>query len=352
MTHTRRGIRCRIPLVICLFVAAICCSITANTDNGTPVGSMWAVPDSDDVQFGQMIAKLKTLQLDSSREIVTYSGSTLWSFTMAVAADDTILYALNRSGLEVFSVSDPTSPIKVDQIWLESGTPYNLMCLEGNLLCLGRYDRLYLFDVSDPVNLQELSEIVLSGNIMDMEIRDDRLYAGIGRYSGETDDSPALYILDIANPADPSIIGKYESTHYYKDCRRFELVGDYIYGLNHWSNHLDVISIADETNPILVWSTYLHIPWDVAFHGGFLYVQAADDLSQLDRIMVYDVSVPDSPVAHDSLPSPWSLALETHGDHLYVMQAYPLEHGVRVYEITSPGQLASIDLYEDRKSVV
>ena len=101
-------------------------------------------------------------------------------------------YALNINGLQVFDVGDPSAPILLKNIYLGLGSKYNEMCLSGNSLFVGRFDRWFTFDVSDPHNPVEVCQVTLSGIVGEIDVRGDRAFVGILRYSAELNDFPAL----------------------------------------------------------------------------------------------------------------------------------------------------------------
>ncbi|MFH1891997.1 MAG: beta-propeller domain-containing protein, partial [Candidatus Zixiibacteriota bacterium] len=314
---------------------------TATPENPSP-WVYWINADSADISFSQMTARLKTLDVSDPEQILSFSGTTLWTGTIDIKVVDTIMFALNVNGLQILDISNITSPVLIRQVHLGLGGYYNFMFVDGSELYVGRNDRVLILDISNPVDPQELSVIHLQGMVHEMLVQDNRAYFGIARYSNETNtDSPALYICDVTDPTTPSIVGKYESPLPHKDARRFVVVGDYIYSINHFDRFLDVISIVDETNPIRVNTLSLSYLYDIACYQGYLYVYSGTE------IKVYDITSPELPVLQSTYNAEGSgIYLEIHNDKLYAMKYY--DPVFTVFDLSTPTELDSIGYHVAR----
>jgi hypothetical protein len=245
------------------------------------------------------------------------------------------MFVTGLNGIQIFDITDVSDPVLVKQIPLV-GSEYNRTFLAGSILYLGRWDHLYVFDVSDPHNPQQLCDRVLTGLIREIRVRDDRAYIGIGRVQSDYADTPALFIYDVSDPANPVSVGKYESPWEHKDCREFAVAGDYIYGVNHWECRVDVISIGDEMRPVFIDHTSSDYPTDLVYRDGYLYVA-----EHYTRIMIYDVTNPDSPTLSDSVIVDCE-TMEIHDNRLYVEKS----GDIAVFDFQAPGQLSLAGLRE------
>jgi len=330
-------------------VAALLLLIIAGAAAGGELFSPWACwPNSDSMGIGinRMLERYRSLDLERSDVTLNYVGSTLWTATLDFEIYGTTAFALNMNGLMILDVSDPADPVLQKKIPLGFCGPYNTSYLDGHYLYLGRSDRLHIFDVSDPLNPVEVSVTILQGWIMEIIVQDGRMYVGIGRYGGELDNYPALYIYDVTDPANPVSLGKYESPWSYKECRRFEIVGDYIYGVNVWNSRVDVIYIGDETSPVKVNHIEVLFPYDVIHDSGYLYIQ-----KDAFHIMIYDISDLAMPILVDSIVGNRITAMEIRDSKLYAAAGLSLDseiYGVAVYDIPTPGQLSYAGFYEAR----
>lgn len=304
--------------------------------------AIWPESDSTDISYIRTLEKSRSLSLARSESILSYSGSALWTQTTDIETDDTVLYALNVNGLQVFDMSDVSQLVLMSEIMLEFGSEYGHLCRSGGHLYVGRSDRVIVLDLTDPWEPVLVATIVLEGMIMEIEVIDDRAYFGIARaYRQYGTGYPSLYIYDVSDPSSPISVGKYQSSSQYKDARRFEVVGDYIYAINTWNERLEVISIVDDTRPLHVGNVYLE-GWarDVVHNLGYLYVANG---TQLD---VYNLTNPDQPSLHNSYPDQPIVALGFDGTVMY--EVYGGDPEVHMYNISSPGGFSWCGYYKSR----
>lgn len=301
--------------------------------------SFWIDSDSLDIEYNRMMARYKRFGEQKSQEIISYYGSTLWTRACDLEPFGSTLYVLNLNGLQIFNMSDLEL---INEVYLGNGIEYALMGREDNYLYVPRADHLYILDVSDPHNPVQVSSLIFSGAIMDVHVENDRLYCGMIRYGSEHEEFPALYIYDVSDPGNPAVIGKYESSSYRKDCRMFTVVGDYIYAINHWDNFMEVISIADETQPVSVGTYPIMYPRNIVEYNDYLYVAGNDTL------WVFDITSPASPSVLHIYETPDYYALEVAAGRLYTSFKYDYNGGIQIYDLISDGSLDSIGFYNAR----
>jgi len=151
------------------------------------------------------------------------------------------LYTVDHRSLHVFQISDPSNPIKVNdvQIGFDIETLFSL----DNLLFMGAQSGMYIYDISNPENPVKMSE--------------SRHFTA----------------------CDPVVANQ---THAFVTLHSNTNCGGNI-------NRLMVYDIADVQNPILVHERNLVGPKGLALQGNYLIV--CDD-----ELKIFDVSTPEEPV--------------------------------------------------------
>lgn len=293
--------------------------------------------DSSDYYSARMIERYRELNLSmSSEQVLTFASSTLWAGTIDLAKRDNALYALNDNGLQVFDVSDIADPQLTASIYLGYGDGRNMMRLGEDHLFLARYDELHVFDVSVPLEPQHVSVRHLEGRIADMELIGDRLYLGIHSLPWEYEDYPSFYVLDVSDPLQMETIGKYESPSTHKDCVSFAIGEDYIYAANSTDLRIEIISVADEKNPVWVKSIlYSSPPYDVMLHEDHLYVVSDG------KILKYQLTDPVSPSLVDTYNASPVSSIQTRDTLLYIRDS----RGLRICVFDGPGKLDTLSTY-------
>ena len=300
--------------------------------------AIWNNSTPEEIADYRAWSAYKSTPFERGQDILEYSGSCLWTYAIDLVVIDSIMYVLNINGLQVFDIANVSSPVLLKNIPLGNSPTYNDIAASGNYLYVSRYDRVYVFNISDHVNPQQVSEFVLSGTVMEIQAIGDRIYFGIAVTSGDTTgDYPAFYICDASSPDQPTILGKYEPEALHHDCRRFVVVGERVYAINYFDSRLDVISITDAARPQAVNSVDITAPADIAYDSGYLYVCGQDN-----NLTVFDVASPDTPQVHGTYHSYQPQTIEIRDGYLYAAQTGGNEpNGVKIFQITSPGTLDS-----------
>jgi len=280
---------------------------------------------------------------------------------------DDILYITDRDfGIKIFDISNPALPVQIG----EYETNYNAydIAADGDYLYFSDGEALHVINISDPANPYEISTFQNS-LIGEHFVYNDGLLSFTGMYWGmlflnlenpnniyvegvfdefpvfcaepvgdllyiSHNDPAALYVLNIANPAQPQIIGElfnppgfcdmvtaigivYIADDYYGvtiiDASNpyapqqisqipvqdrtwtIDRVGNYIY---YNGSGLGIADVSDPCNPQLL-STYPY---------GFTILKAEDTLvythNYIDGFTIFDVSDPTSPVIVGNIPNP------------------------------------------------
>jgi hypothetical protein len=301
----------------------------------------WVDSDTADMEFNKMLYLYNTYGTGKAENIISYSGSTLWIRTVDLGASGDVLYVLNYNGLEIYDISDITNPVLHSQTRLGLGSRTDRLTIDGSLMYIGQLERFYIFDISAPLNPVQVSMTYLEGHLSEIVIRDTRAFLGMVRYSNEDVNYPAMYIYDISDPANPQIVGKYESPSSMKDCRSFEVVGDFIYSINHWNSILEIISIADETHPVRIFSVDITYPYGIGVLDQYLIVANRDSLRS------YDISDPDTLIErHVRVCQDTPEMVEIHDGHIYTAHGYDMDYGVMVSSYAALGGFDSLGFYD------
>jgi hypothetical protein len=184
-------------------------------------------------------------------------------------------------------------------------------------------DKLYVvdnknlrtFDISQPTNPQPGASIPIGIGIETVFPYGNNLFIGA---------SDAMYIYDITNPAQPQQLSRYQ---HFVGCDPVVVQGKYAYVtlrtfgcVPAFNNVLDVIDISDLRNPRVVNSLTLQSPYGLGIRGNALFVCEGDF-----GLKTFDATDPVRPVqksnltgirTYDVIPLPASL-LVVGSDGLY-----------------------------------
>ncbi|MEQ9413319.1 MAG: hypothetical protein RIF39_05785 [Cyclobacteriaceae bacterium] len=135
-------------------------------------------------------------------------------------------------------------------------------------------------DVSSTSNPKAVYEFALSWDIETLFPYEDKLF--VGSQSG-------MYILDVSNPAQPTQISQYQ---HVRSCDPVVVEGAYAYvtlrsssACQGFTNQLEVISLADLTNPSLIKTYPMTNPHGLGIDDGKLFICDGND-----GLKIYDAS--------------------------------------------------------------
>ncbi len=217
----------------------------------------------------------------------------------ALQLKDTLLVARTLSGgtrsyLDIFSLSNPTSPQLIGRVQLNAKTEdkfwassyiyiYNNLAIRTS----SSWGRVYIVDISDPTNPQKLSEWGPGGGYGIYQVAfypPCYLYASSDAGDEYTD---ILYILDVSDPSNPYAIDSMVTD--WGVGKALEVYDHYLYCGEKW---VTVWDISDPLNPSFV-------------YGALPLVQSADDyfinpqnkrLYLVDYLYVMGLSDPAYPI--------------------------------------------------------
>jgi len=219
-----------------------------------------------------------------------------------VAVSNSLAYVLDREGLWIIDVSDPTHPIDVGfEPMLES----KQVIVEGGYAFVINTNGLWVLELSDSI----VPDLIGYKDTPDvpMELSINKGFAYV------RDDYGILHIFDLANPTSLKEIGVYDPPGQIlpweiygnlvsivreaaneNSLSSFSVVGDYIY-VADLDGGLRVISISDPTRPDEIGSNVFspHIS-DVNVVGNQAYIFSVDEELNINMwdLWVLDISVP------------------------------------------------------------
>jgi hypothetical protein len=195
-----------------------------------------------------------------------------------------VIGAEEGEGLQIIDISDPDHPVLrsvYPLVWAMS------VQVNGSLAYVGTgRDGLFVLNISDPDHPSLVGKCCDGVSIQALQVSGNRAY--IGWYS-------ALRIVDVSNPASPTVIGNFSEPEYIFTAIR--VVGDRVY----LGDDIRGIDIIDASNPAQM--TRLGQYWtqggalDLEISGSYVYVATG-----LQGLEVVDISNPANPVLRQSYP--------------------------------------------------
>ncbi len=228
------------------------------------------------------------------------------SFLVASSTNSTELYVVNSDG-SISLIDEGPSLVGAWEIHI-IGT-YSFQILQGTL---------YVLDLNS-LGLPVVATYNLLGNATttyNMSSFNDKLYISDPFYGVE--------IFDVVNPANPVLLGSYETnTNDLKYFNNYVVVAD--------NSGMTIINVSDPANPIFV-SNYQgvgSINTDVKVSGSYCYLSSNYSLN------VLDVSDPTNPVlvGVNQPSSGFDIHMEKSGSYLFITNQL---EGIRVVDISDP----------------
>lgn len=174
-----------------------------------------------------------------------------------------------------------------------------------------------------------------------------------GKYAYAVYSGKELRIIDISNPASPSLTGTYKSSgEWQKVSRSIYVSSKYAYVAD--DKGFEIINIANPCAPSLVeYCTAYGAPEDIYVKGKYAYLTILDD-----GLKIIDISTPSSPTMAGSIDLPKGCnAVFISGKYAYVASSVPGKFStpsttagklyiINVVNPASPTMVGSIDLPE------
>jgi hypothetical protein len=181
----------------------------------------------------------------------------------------------------------------------------------NDILCFGSGSGILVFDISNPSNPISLSQIAVSGLIMQIYMRDSLLF--VSSYGN------GIEVFDLSDPSNAVKISQINVP-----TRDFCLKDTFTYCVAEDS--LRIVNIADLSNPFQVGACW-DSSYTISMSGNYVYTGGRWKLSAIN------VSNPSNPQVVNYLPI-WVYTLTADGNHCYcVIHDTP---GFRIYNISNP----------------
>ncbi len=179
-----------------------------------------------------------------------------------------VYLADGNRGIKVFDISDPRRPVQVASVQTEYAV--DLAAGDSLLLVADGDGGTVIFDIADisPVRIARLP----SGNTRCVTVEDSKTYV-VG--------SLGLQIYDLGNPADPSLLGAYDTGY----GERVSVSGRYAY-IAEGIRGMSILDVGDPTSPYVVSEFENRFAVDVQVMGEYALV--ADTIG----IKVVNVVIP------------------------------------------------------------
>ena len=172
---------------------------------------------------------------------------------------------------------------KVSLVGSVGGSEFG-MAVQGNYAYVGEGRSLLILDISNPSSPSRVGKVMLPGAVMDVALSGQ--YAYIAALEG------GLQVVNISNPAAPSICGFYSTTN-RASAEGIAILGGLAYVADDYAG-LEIFDLGNPVVPALLSSTNCGdgIAVKVMASGGGVFAY----LSTGGRLCVVDVSQPSSPV--------------------------------------------------------
>lgn len=237
-------------------------------------------------------------------------GADLWVSKMAASGTYAVLLGGSTEQLGVIDISAPTTPVQKGQYKSNHTFNYsaNDVAFDGSYAYMSmiNWGEVAIVDVATNPNLPELVS-TLSGlsSVDDLEVSGNTLYAAI---------STGIKIIDVANKAAPAVIAT--ATLGAKPNAMY-ILGNYLYAGINSTDTLSILDISNPASPTVVGSvsdaTNLGTFDSLAVVGNYLYVNAGSN-----KLTIIDISNKASPaVTANFTNAAYSGIIAAKGSYLY-----------------------------------
>jgi len=171
-------------------------------------GDAWSVVRQDDHLYVAVDGLgLVTLSLEDDPGDPVLSGFCITGGTPRdiVVQDDVAYIAAGSAGLVTLDITDPTTPGVMDDMFTSQAIHH--VAVAGDYAYGIDDETLVVFDVSDPGDITPVASLGLRGPLCGVEVSGDVAYV-VDPYIG-------LYVIDIADPENPAVIGGGIASSYF-----------------------------------------------------------------------------------------------------------------------------------------
>ena len=188
---------------------------------------------------------------------------------------------------------------------------------------------LRVIDISDPANPSIIATLD-TGYGVGVSVEGDYVYA--------TDGGGGLYVVDVSDPTNPQQVGTFETDEGALDVQK---KGDYAY-LAAKGDGLRVVDVTDPSSPQEVGSVNTGFASGVTVEGNYAHVADQDD-----GLQIVDVSDPTQPQSASVFDTGDATGVGAAGDYAYVGTQ---QDGLRVIDVSIPSDPQEAGFYEPVES--
>ncbi|HOU11956.1 MAG TPA: carboxypeptidase regulatory-like domain-containing protein [Anaerolineae bacterium] len=237
------------------------------------------------------------------------------------------------------AIATPPFLTLVNQI---GGATYSVK-LQGNYAYMGVGPRLVILNITNPVQPVAVGQTeIISDYITDIEISGNYAYITSGSiYSGE-----GLRIIDISNPAQPHIVGFYDTPG---KAQNLAIAGNYAY-VADGSTGLRIIDVSNPSNPIEVKAI---IPPNTSTGGKTTDVVIVDHYAYVAEnyeqgLHILDISNPANPVTVGRYAGRPVHGVAVAGNYAYLacVGSLTTEAGLSIVNISNPAAPQEVGFYK------
>ncbi len=254
--------------------------------------------------------------------LAEFPGASVWNEEVAVSGTYAYVAAAGP-GLEVFDVSDPTSPQSVAVVDIGTTAGGGGVAISGNyayVTAKNLGEGLRVIDVSTPESPQVVGTYNMGAQTIGVAVSGDLVYLA-NRWDG-------LKIVDVSNPASPQYVGALGGFNAYT----VVVSGDYAYLACH-ADGLQIVDISTPASPQWVGSyATTGTTQNVAVSATHAYV-ADRSLSGPDAgLQIVDITNPSSPQWVGRYETTGAVGVDVSGDYAYVTDG----SGFQVIDVSDP----------------
>lgn len=187
----------------------------------------------------------------------------------------------------------------------------------GNYAYAGQGQDMLVIDISDPSDPSEVGRLTTSSVVNDIALA--------GNYAYVADGENGLVVVDITNPALPTIVGAYAYSS--GSAYGVALAGNYAY-IAYGNTGLIIVEIANPAAPAFEGRYDTSYAKNVALSGNYAYI--ADDTSGLITV---DITNPAAPISASSYDTVKANAVTVSGNYAYIADD---SNGLVIVDITNP----------------
>lgn len=236
------------------------------------------------------------------------------------------------SSVLIYDVSNTASPAKVGAFNVPTSSSIASICISGNYAYVLAYEAgLFVVNISNPANPTIVGSCSTNAYA--------RAVAVSGNYAYIADSNGGLKIVNVSYPAHPTQVGSFAINGY---CYGLAVSGNYVY-LTDYTGLL-VINVSNPTSPTkagVLSGVYAN---DIAISGNRLYTASG----VTNGFQIFDISSPASPVRLGLYDTPGeALGVAVSGSTAYVGDS---KSGLQIINVSNPASPTLIGTFDTNDS--